>query len=918
MKELTPEKKKKMLEAIESGKIVDEKTLALHQIFEDAKDEVDRMESLKQEVIEIVNTAKIEITPKEEDLLNLIKPLIPEIPKTIKGDKGDRGEDGIGINGIDGKNADPVDTALIALEASTIALEQLKPTIPTMEALGMQIPVLGTRIRDGLELLKEEDRLDISSVKGFDTKLKTEVEFLKNWSIEILDQRTQFLINKVSNLSETVNQIGSQDFWDRDPVNGYLYPTNLTDKIGIGTNTPTSALTIQTATSTSVPAILLTTPTNVPTDYQFIGVNNQRAWFGYNGAGTGNAVVQGASGKGIEFNVNNATFGSGQAMVISPAGLVGIGTTAPTHTLTLGSTSTGIAAYNTVDQTTNYERVREYWNSNTFTITSENGGSGTIRPIAFSINSATVTIQNAATATGNGGVLLVDRSGGHTASFGIQGGMTSSSGTQFGAIISNQVSQTSTASYEGLRISPLVSTTGSGPVYLINAGTNSGVNNGGTHTTKFSVDNNGSIYTLGSIGSVGRIGANVASTSSVGASLHLGTNTVFSTSGTFSTSGFGIRQDANTYTSTSSSGTIALTGVNTFATPTLAANSATTLTDASTMYIASAPAAGSNMTITRAHALYVASGQASFLGGIATDAQSTISNFHAVGGQALGLTGNAGGQFAASTQAQFRTLFNANSSASLSTGTVYSNTIIGSAPVTTFTSGTHAMLANLVVNEIGTVTNAGATVTATASLFINNAGSGGASNYSLYVAAGRAAFIGGLQSAGSSTTSNFAVLSSDAVSVSVGTSSLLFGGASGVQVRSWFNGTTSTTLSTGTSYSNTIVGSSPITTFSSGTHSWLSNMVVNPLGTVTSGGATVTNTATLYVGAAGSGGTNNYSLYVNGLITGNSATLYATTTALTNGAAAQVATMTNGPTAGNPTKWAPVNDNGTTRYIPMW
>ncbi len=201
MKELTPEKKKKMLEAIESGKIVDEKTLALHQIFEDAKDEVDRMESLKQEVIEIVNTAKIEITPKEEYLLNLIKPLIPEIPKTIKGDKGDRGEDGIGINGIDGKNADPVDTALIALEASTIALEQLKPTIPTMEALGMQIPVLGTRIRDGLELLKEEERLDISSVKGFDTKLKTEVEFLKNWSIEILDQRTQFLINKVSNLS---------------------------------------------------------------------------------------------------------------------------------------------------------------------------------------------------------------------------------------------------------------------------------------------------------------------------------------------------------------------------------------------------------------------------------------------------------------------------------------------------------------------------------------------------------------------------------------------------------------------------------------------------------------------------------------------------------------------------------------------
>ncbi len=47
-------------------------------------------------------------------------------------------------------------------------------------------------------------------------------------------------------------------------------------------------------------------------------------------------------------------------------------------------------------------------------------------------------------------------------------------------------------------------------------------------------------------------------------------------------------------------------------------------------------------------------------------------------------------------------------------------------------------------------------------------------------------------------------------------------------------------------------------------------------------------------------------------------TLLATAAALTNGAAAQVATMTNGPTAGNPTKWIPIVDNGTTRYFPAW
>lgn len=59
-------------------------------------------------------------------------------------------------------------------------------------------------------------------------------------------------------------------------------------------------------------------------------------------------------------------------------------------------------------------------------------------------------------------------------------------------------------------------------------------------------------------------------------------------------------------------------------------------------------------------------------------------------------------------------------------------------------------------------------------------------------------------------------------------------------------------------------------------------------------------------------------LTINGALTVTSAVLLASATTLTNGAAAQIATMTNGPTAGNPTKWVPINDNGTTRYIPAW
>jgi hypothetical protein len=46
--------------------------------------------------------------------------------------------------------------------------------------------------------------------------------------------------------------------------------------------------------------------------------------------------------------------------------------------------------------------------------------------------------------------------------------------------------------------------------------------------------------------------------------------------------------------------------------------------------------------------------------------------------------------------------------------------------------------------------------------------------------------------------------------------------------------------------------------------------------------------------------------------------LIATSAALTNNAGAQVATILNGPLAGNPTKWFPINDAGTIRNIPAW
>lgn len=59
-------------------------------------------------------------------------------------------------------------------------------------------------------------------------------------------------------------------------------------------------------------------------------------------------------------------------------------------------------------------------------------------------------------------------------------------------------------------------------------------------------------------------------------------------------------------------------------------------------------------------------------------------------------------------------------------------------------------------------------------------------------------------------------------------------------------------------------------------------------------------------------------LVLSRAITHGDTKLLATTTALANGAAAAAGTLTNAPAAGNPTKWIPIVDNGTTRYVPAW
>jgi hypothetical protein len=127
--------------------------------------------------------------------------------------------------------------------------------------------------------------------------------------------------------------------------------------------------------------------------------------------------------------------------------------------------------------------------------------------------------------------------------------------------------------------------------------------------------------------------------------------------------------------------------------------------------------------------------------------------------------------------------------------------------------------------------------------------------------------VGGL-SVGSNTLSanqNFFVAGGNTLA-SQTASQLQFGGSSTNYIRVSAGSNNTATVGVNDNYSDFIVGATQVSTAASGTHPWLVSAAVNPLGTVTPGGATVTNTAALYVGPPSAAGTYNDSIFAAGTI----------------------------------------------------
>lgn len=199
--------------------------------------------------------------------------------------------------------------------------------------------------------------------------------------------------------------------------------------------------------------------------------------------------------------INNETF----------TGTTNFSNTRTTGTKTVSSTGS-ILIFNTADETTNYERVKHFWSSNIYTISTENGGTGSsTRNISISAGGTTrLTGSTRSFVIGNTGNTGFFNFAGGTglagnSTVGVNGTLTNSSLINTGYNWLATINQSGTGGYRGVWISPFEQATGSGIKYLIDAGTNSAGDGGGTHTSKFIVENTGATTSTATVTASGAL-----------------------------------------------------------------------------------------------------------------------------------------------------------------------------------------------------------------------------------------------------------------------------------------------------------------------------------------------------------------------------------------------------------------------------
>ena len=193
---------------------------------------------------------------------------------------------------------------------------------------------------------------------------------------------------------------------------------------------------------------------------------------------------------------NQKSWSTSSSLFIDTAWLIGIGTTAPTHSITLPSTATWIALYNTADQTTNFERARILWSSNVLNIVVWKWWSASARSIRIWANTSADDLPWATNGTtymsiGASDMAFYMRNSPSTTTWfsflSAWSGSTLSSWTLTFTVVSPIIAHSGTAWYAILDLNPTINTEWSWAKNFILCRKASG-------TTLFWVDSNGVIY----------------------------------------------------------------------------------------------------------------------------------------------------------------------------------------------------------------------------------------------------------------------------------------------------------------------------------------------------------------------------------------------------------------------------------------
>lgn len=241
---------------------------------------------------------------------------------------------------------------------------------------------------------------------------------------------------------------GELDFSTR--ANGTIAQTAVltaTGSFGVSTTSPSALLSVAGSAGGATPLFMVSSSTSgfaTTTNFEIDSQGN---------------VLADANGNTIQLGATNAT------------------TSAQALTLSSNVSGSGIALYDTADQSTNYARLQINDVSNQYEIGSYAGsGAPSIRAIQIGV-SATLggtTLGRYLLIGGNGSTgrfSFTDSTGANIPIVGINGSQSSSNGVQGSLNLQQSFNQSGTASYYGLKIDPTETSLGSGSHYLIESGT---------------------------------------------------------------------------------------------------------------------------------------------------------------------------------------------------------------------------------------------------------------------------------------------------------------------------------------------------------------------------------------------------------------------------------------------------------------